>query len=126
VGGTVILYGDNVTKSMDAAIAETTRRREKQLEYNRIHGIVPKSIVKGIDDPIALSGEADYVTVQIEDGVRLESRGEIRKLVSELRKKMLRCARELDFEEAGRLRDRIIELENYEVSTLKRASRTER
>ncbi len=126
VRGTVILYGDKVTGSMDAAITETTRRREKQLEYNRVHGIVPKSIVKGIDDPIALSGEADYVTVQIEEGVRLESRGEIRKLVTELRKKMLRCARELDFEEAGRLRDRIIELENYEVSTLKGASRTER
>ncbi len=118
VRGQVLLFGDKVTRSMEEAIRETERRRRKQIEYNESHGITPTTIIKGIDDPLAKASEGDYVTVPLESDLEGHSKGEIRKLVSELRKKMIRSAKELDFEEAARLRDRIFELERHEVTTL--------
>ncbi len=118
VRGMVLLFGDKVTGSMEEAMRETDRRRKKQVDYNESHGITPTTIIKEIDDPLVKASEGDYVTVSLEGEFKAQSRGEIRKLVAELRKKMIQSAKELDFEEAARLRDRIFALERHEVTTL--------
>ena len=107
-GGLVIMYADTVTRSMNAAITETNRRREKQGAYNKAHGIVPKTIVKSIRDIIEISGAAveDEKNAQ---GVRLtpsEKRAEIEKLEKQMRE----AAKMLEFEYAAQLRDRLIKL----------------
>ena len=107
-GGLVIMYADTVTRSMNAAITETNRRREKQGSYNKAHGIVPKTIVKSIRDIIEISGAAveDEKNAQ---GVRLtpsEKRAEIEKLEKQMRE----AAKMLEFEYAAQLRDRLIKL----------------
>ncbi|RMG60725.1 MAG: excinuclease ABC subunit UvrB [Deltaproteobacteria bacterium] len=118
--GKVILYAERMTRSMEEAVAETNRRREKQIAFNREHGIVPKTIVKAIDDPLVATCEADYVTVPAEEELPSSPR-EVRKLIRELRKKMIEAAKDLNFEEAARLRDKIFELEKVELETLEGA-----
>ncbi len=116
--GKVILYADTMTRSMEEAIRETNRRREKQLAYNKEHGITPKTIVKALDDPLVAACEGDYVTVPADADLPAASVEDVRKLIAELRKKMLDAAKELNFEEAARLRDRIFELERIEIGRL--------
>jgi excinuclease ABC subunit B len=117
VHGKVILYADHITGSMERAIDESNRRREIQMEYNRVHHITPETIKKNIDDILGSIYEADYVTVP---GVA-ESREEyatpegVETLIEELTNEMKKAAEKLAFEEAARIRDRIRSLEKKEL-----------
>ncbi len=112
IHGRVILYADRMTDSLREAIEEMGRRRELQTAYNAEHGITPESIVKPIDDLLSRISEADYVKVEREPGAMkvAESYRTVEDLEAEiarLRAKMLERARELEFEEAAEIRDRI-------------------
>ena len=118
--GKVILYSDRVTDSIRAAMEETNRRREVQKEHNRKHHITPESVRKEITNILASVYEADYVTVPLvaEEIVKYSSPDELRATIKQLRKEMVRAAKELRFEDAARLRDQIKELEEVEVTYL--------
>ena len=98
--GQVIMYADTVTKSMEKAIGETYRRREKQIEYNEQHGIVPKTIVKDVRDVIEISSRD-------KSGKRKMSKDEKQRLIIRLTAEMNEAAKILDFEYAAFLRDKI-------------------
>ncbi|WP_287979901.1 excinuclease ABC subunit UvrB [Sphingomonas sp.] len=117
VDGRVILYADRITGSMERAMNETARRREKQQAYNIEHGITPATVRKNIGDIIAHVASQDQVTVPIdEDGQRPHMVGHnLRAYIEELEKKMRKAAADLEFEEAGRLRDEIRSLEQEEL-----------
>ena len=106
--GMVIMYADNITPSMRAAIDETERRRRKQDEFNRAHGIVPKTIKKDVRDIIELSPEQDKAGRR-KDGVRM-TEAERREEIAKLEKKMREAAKMLEFEYAAVLRDQLIKL----------------
>lgn len=110
--GLVIMYADTVTRSMRLAIDETERRRAKQAKYNAEHGIVPKTIIKGVRDMIEISFDASSATHR-KDGVKM-TRGERKALIAELEKQMKAAAKMLEFELAAELRDRIIRLRGEE------------
>ena len=104
--GTVIMYADQVTPSMENAINETNRRREIQSEYNKKHGIVPKTIVKEIRDVIDIAARADK-------GGKIKkqlSREEKQSLIKQYTSLMREAAKVLDFEQAAYFRDKITEL----------------
>ena len=103
----VIMYADTITPSMRACIDETARRREKQMAYNKLHGIEPKTIVKSIRDLIEIS--TDAVTASKANGVKMTER-ERRELISQLEDKMKKAAAMLEYEIAAQLRDEIIRL----------------
>ena len=111
--GHVIMYADTITKSMEIAINETKRRRAIQEEYNRQHGITPKTIQKDIRDVIratyAAEDEAEYKT---EKTVKLNkmSKKDREQLIARMEKEMKEAAKALDFERAAELRDLILEL----------------
>ncbi|MDR0880414.1 MAG: excinuclease ABC subunit UvrB [Clostridioides sp.] len=108
--GRVIMYADKITDSMAKAIEETSRRRTIQNEYNIEHNITPMSIHKGIRDSIEATAVAeDEVVYGIKETADAE---EIRKNLKKLKKEMLESAKELQFERAAQLRDKIKELEN--------------
>ncbi len=116
VDGRVILYADRITGSMERAIAETDRRREKQHAYNLEHGITPETIKRGIADIIADTASRDGVLVEIEaEGANNLVGHNLRGYIEELEKKMRAAAADLEFEEAGRLRDEIRRLEADEL-----------
>ena len=115
VDGRVILYADRMTGSMERAINETDRRRAKQLAYNEEHGITPETVKKNIGDIIAHVASKDQVTVEIEDGPEHMVGHNLRAYIEELEKKMRAAAADLEFEEAGRLRDEIRALEATEL-----------
>ena len=116
VDGRVILYADRMTGSMERAIAETDRRREKQRAYNEEHGITPTTIKRQIGDIIADVASRDQVTVEIdEDGPRHMVGHNLRSYIESLEKQMREAAANLEFETAGRLRDEIRSLENEEL-----------
>jgi excinuclease ABC subunit B len=115
VDGRVILYADRVTGSMERAMNETARRREKQEEYNREHGITPQTIRRNIGDIIAHVASKDQVTVPIDEERPHMVGHNLRAYIEELEKKMRKAAADLEFEEAGRLRDEIRQLENDEL-----------
>lgn len=100
--GQVIMYADVVTDSMERAITETERRRKKQTEYNQAHGIVPRTITKQVHEVIEITKTID--------NTKNLSRDEKRKLIEKLTAEMKKCAKELDFEQATVLRDKITEL----------------
>jgi excinuclease ABC subunit B len=111
INGTAILYADRMTGSMQRAIAETDRRRGKQLTYNTSHGITPKGVMKRIKDLI--DGVYDAAQMQVaQDEARYEAMSEkqIAREIKALEKKMLEHARNLEFEEAAKVRDRLTEL----------------
>jgi excinuclease ABC subunit B len=111
INGTAILYADRMTDSMQRAIAETDRRRGKQLTYNTSHSITPKGVMKRIKDLI--DGVYDATQMQVaQDEARYEAMSEkqIAREIKALEKKMHEHARNLEFEEAARARDRLGEL----------------
>ena len=105
--GMVIMYADTISDSMDIAINETKRRRNIQEEYNKEHGIVPKTIIKEIRDLISNEDE-----VSKKENKEKLSKKEKLDLIDNLRKEMNRAARELNFERAMELRDIIFEMES--------------
>jgi excinuclease ABC subunit B len=111
INGTAILYADHVTDSIKRAIAETDRRRAKQVAYNKKNDITPRGIIKRIKDLI--DGVYDAGQMQAaQDEARYEAMSEkqIAREMKALEKKMLEHARNLEFEEAARARDRLAEL----------------
>ena len=103
----VIMYADTITPSMRACIDETNRRREKQMAYNKAHGITPKTVTKSVRDLIEIS--ADTTTVTKKGGVKMTER-ERRELIAQLEDKMKKAAKMLEYEIAAELRDEIIRL----------------
>ena len=106
-GGKVIMYADSVTPSMRAAIDETERRRKIQDEYNRLHGIVPKTIVKSVRDLIEISSPT--AEVRKDSGVKM-TKAEREAAIAKLEKQMRKAAQMMEYEYAAVLRDQIIEL----------------
>ncbi|RZF64361.1 excinuclease ABC subunit UvrB [Sphingomonas populi] len=115
VDGRVILYADRMTGSMERALNETDRRREKQRAYNLEHGITPLTIKRNIGDIIQDVSNHDQVTVEIDEDRPHMVGHNLRAYIEELEKKMRTAAADLEFEEAGRLRDEIRALEAEEL-----------
>ncbi len=117
VDGTVLFYADRVTDSIRKAIEETGRRRALQTEFNKEHGITPRTVQKNIQDVLASLVEQDYVTVELEPEILITNvpPEDVPKLVKELTKQMFEAARDLEFEKAAELRDRIRELETAQL-----------
>ena len=116
IEGRVILYADRMTGSMERAIRETDRRREKQHAYNIEHGITPATIKRDIHDIVADTASRDSVLVEIDaDGANNLVGHNLRAYIDDLEKKMRAAAADLEFEEAGRLRDEIRSLEASEL-----------
>jgi len=118
VNGRVILYADITTDSMRAAVAETNRRRMMQEEYNKKHNITPQSIKKNIQATLRTVCEQDYFTVPLaaEDAGEYISTVNIPALIASLEKQMRAAAKELDFETAAELRDKIRSLRQQEMA----------
>lgn len=106
--GLVIMYADTETPSMKAAITETERRRKKQDEYNKAHGIVPQTIIKSVHDIIEMSPETDKAARR-RDGLKM-TESERREEIAKLEKKMREAAKMLEFEYAAVLRGQLIKL----------------
>ena len=116
VDSRVILYADRITGSMERAMAETERRREKQKAYNEEHGITPQTIKRQIADIVANVASRDGVLVETGDDERNNLVGHnLRAYIEDLEKRMRAAAADLEFEEAGRLRDEIRRLEGQEL-----------
>ena len=111
INGTAILYADVMTNSIKRAIAETERRRNKQILYNKVHSITPAGIVKRIKDLI--DGVYDATQAQAaQEEARYEAMSEkqVAREIKALEKKMLGHARNLEFEDAAKARDQLAEL----------------
>ncbi len=104
--GTVIMYGDELTKSMENAIRETNRRRAIQQKYNQEHGITPTTIKKDIRDTISAIKAEDIGTE-----FKMSKDEDIKDVITRLTDEMLECASKMEFEKAAELRDKIKELE---------------
>jgi excinuclease ABC subunit B len=114
--GRVILFADSITGSMERALRETDRRRDKQMAYNALHGITPQSVKKNISDVLRDVSQSDSLTVPIDDEGTLHNVGHnLKAYISELEEKMRSAAMDLEFEEAARLRDQIRQLEQAEL-----------
>jgi excinuclease ABC subunit B len=124
IEGRAILYADTRTRSMNEALAETNRRREKQFAYNQENNITPQSIVKGVDMELAKIVEADYVSVPL-DSAELDSavstarsEADVAALLSRLEAQMREAAKKFEFEKAAQLRDRIRSIKNQDLAGL--------
>jgi excinuclease ABC subunit B len=128
VNGLVIFYADKMTDSMKKTIDETNRRRAKQMEYNTLHGITPRTVIKSkqevfaqtsvldikgydLHDPKALGPDDELVTVAAEDQEVYQTIPQLEKAITRTRKDMERSARDLDFMEAARLRDEMLAMQ---------------
>jgi excinuclease ABC subunit B len=125
VDGKVILYADAETGSMERAMAETNRRREKQMEYNTANGITPESVKKGIADILDSVYERDHVLVSTAGGISGIGDDEtatighnFEAVVADLETRMREAAADLDFEEAARLRDELKRLRATEMAVV--------
>ena len=115
--GRVIMYADNITKSMKKAIDETNRRREIQMAYNEEHGIIPQTIIKGIRDSISPKKEIikDEEFLEFEETTNITD-DNIEEHLAELEQQMFAAAEKFEFEQAAKLRDTIAELkEKYKL-----------
>jgi excinuclease ABC subunit B len=119
INGTVILYADQMTASMERAIDESDRRRKIQFEYNKLNDITPASIQKNIEDILSSAYEADYVTIPViaEADREFLTPEVINEMIGELQKKMKDAAARLEFEEAARLRDEIKALQQKDLDS---------
>jgi len=124
ISGRSILYADTRTGSMNQAISETNRRREKQLAYNQENNITPESIVKSVDMELARIVEADYVTIPVDDAAldtataNVKSEQQLAELLKQLEGQMREAAKKFEFEKAAQLRDRIRGLKQRDLSGL--------
>jgi len=126
VDGLVIFYADKMTESMQRTIDETSRRREKQVKYNQEHGITPQTVKKSTEqifkqtsvlDIKGYDGQSKYVqheellSVAAEDEAEYKTIAQLEKLINQTRKSMEKAAKDLDFMEAARLRDKLFQLQ---------------
>ncbi len=124
ISGRAILYADRRTVSMNQAISETNRRREKQLAYNTENNITPESIVKSVDMELARIVEADYVTVPVDDvaldaaASNVKNEAQLAQLLQQLETQMREAAKKFEFEKAAQLRDRIRSLKQRDLAGL--------
>ena len=116
LSGKVILYADRTTGSMREAITETERRREKQLRFNEEAGITPETVRKNIAEPIGKACERDYVNVPAGEEWEFGSARDLARELKRLRREMERAAKQLDFERAAEIRDRLLALERVELA----------
>jgi len=106
--GKVIMYADELTDSMDKAISETNRRRAIQEKYNNEHGITPQTIRKSVRDTIKAT-----IVEDIQNKYEISDNESIEDIITKLTDEMLKFAKNMEFEKAAELRDKIKELENY-------------
>ncbi len=124
VEGRAILYADRRTDSMNHAISETNRRREKQLAFNKENNITPMSIIKSVDMELARIVEADYVTVPLDDVEldaavsNIKSEEQLAEVLQRLEAQMREAAKKFEFEKAAQLRDRIRSLKQRDLAGL--------
>ncbi len=132
VEGLVIFYADTMTESMQRTIDETSRRREKQVAYNLLHNITPKTVFKSKDQIMAQTSVLDIkgydpdspyavdevITKAAEDGAEYTTIPQLEKIISKTKKEMEKAARDLDFMEAARLRDEMFSLQK-KLATMK-------
>jgi excinuclease ABC subunit B len=115
--GKAILYADKITRSMDYAIGETTRRRQIQEEYNTEHGITPTTIIKSIDATLVTAYEADYFKIPLDlDAFEEYSPKQLKETIQQLEADMRNAAKEMKFEQAAELRDRLKYLRERELA----------
>ena len=123
IEGRVIMYADTVTKSMNAAIEETDRRRKVQESYNKKHSITPETIQKAIRD---IGDRLKEFQPEVNDTRELDLTkvpdDQIRRLIKDLTNEMLNAAKEMDFERAAILRDQMLEIKNQELEIPKTIS----
>ena len=113
--GKVIMYADSVTEAMEKAIIETERRRKIQTEYNELHGIIPKTVIKAVSDTLSVSNVVEDVKKldkENEEQIKNMSKTEKSKLIKKLTDEMLDAAKKLEFEYAAKLRDELKKLKN--------------
>jgi excinuclease ABC subunit B len=111
VEGTVIMYADTITDSMQSAISETNRRRKIQMDYNEKNGITPASIQKAVRENLETMKVAeDDTQYSFEQNIEQLNEADIRELMNKLEKEMKEAARDLQFERAASLRDKLLEL----------------
>jgi excinuclease ABC subunit B len=121
VEGRAILYADRRTDSMNEAIGETNRRRDKQLAYNTENNITPQSIIKGVDMELARIVEADYTTVALNEteldaaAANVRNEEQLAELLKKLETQMREAAKNFEFEKAAQLRDRIRGLKQMDM-----------
>ncbi len=114
--GTAILYADKITDSMRRAMGETERRRQIQEDYNREHGITPQTIIKPIEATLVTAYEADYFKVPLEfDSIEEYAPGQLKETIARLDHEMRAAAKNLEFERAAEVRDRIKYLRERQI-----------